>query len=216
VEETEPYWDDYVTAGIAPFPYDEEETEPDWDIYVTDGIVPFPHYTEPEETTDYLILGDIAVPTEDCTTPTNTPPTTAPISLFTLSTDSSGGIPPTSDFIIGTIPLPSFTPTPIPTPTGTEIHYTTPPPTNTATLGTFPVPVTEAEILPAPTVLGDTDGDENLTIGDVIRLSRHLVGTYKLSPQEKANADVDGNGVVDVADAFMLTQRIANIIDEFK
>jgi hypothetical protein len=94
-----------------------------------------------------------------------------------------------------------------PVPTGT-----TPKPSDTT--ATTPKP-SGTTVKVEPTVVGDVDDNGKVDIGDVILLSKYLVGTADLNAQQKANADTTKDGEVDVTDNFKIVQFIANIISQF-
>jgi hypothetical protein len=58
-------------------------------------------------------------------------------------------------------------------------------------------------------VRGDVTGEGIVDGVDADRVLEAVVGTRALSPAERAAADVDGDGDVDVADAQLIRQRSA-------
>lgn len=70
-------------------------------------------------------------------------------------------------------------------------------------------PTTEAPTDPE-TVQGDLDGDGEISVTDVIVLTRHLLCTSPMEPEAAAFADVTGDGEVDVFDLAMLKRMLLN------
>jgi mannan endo-1,4-beta-mannosidase len=135
-------------------------------------------------------------------TPTSTPtatPTATPTESQTTATASSSA---TSSSTFQSTATNSTTSAY--TPTGT-----TAPPTNTPSQTTA---TTAGQV--APKLLGDVNDDSKVDIADVILLSRYLVGTAQLTPQQRANANVESpqNPDIDVNDTFKIVQYVANII----
>ena len=55
--------------------------------------------------------------------------------------------------------------------------------------------------------IGDLDGDNAVTVNDVLYLVRHLNG-YANYPVNPLTADIDGNGKVDIFDALYLARHL--------
>ena len=58
---------------------------------------------------------------------------------------------------------------------------------------------------------GDINGDESVSITDLINLRRYLAGLSTLNPKGKAAADLDGNGIVTITDLIRLRRRLAGL-----
>ena len=101
-------------------------------------------------------------------------------------------------------------------PIGSEI------PTEPATEETGEMPVTARRDPPHCNphkdeyyVLGDTTNDTTLDIMDVIAMNKFLPGAKELAPAVKNACDVNGDGVVDSSDSFLILKRVLGIIDKF-
>lgn len=57
-------------------------------------------------------------------------------------------------------------------------------------------------------MLGDLNGDEDVTIADVVILNRHVLGKEKLTDAQLAFADVNGDGDVTIADVVVLNRVV--------
>ena len=64
---------------------------------------------------------------------------------------------------------------------------------------------------PSP-VLGDINGDGNITIADAIMLQKHIANIIVIDGGLINEADVTNDGAITIADAIMLQKHIANII----
>jgi hypothetical protein len=62
-------------------------------------------------------------------------------------------------------------------------------------------------------LLGDVDGDANLSPLDAVLILQYVVGTQTLTPAQFARADVDGNAVVNSLDASFILAFLAGNID---
>ena len=57
-------------------------------------------------------------------------------------------------------------------------------------------------------MLGDLNGDEDITIADVVILNRHVLGKEKLADAQLAFADINGDGDVTIADVVILNRVV--------
>lgn len=57
------------------------------------------------------------------------------------------------------------------------------------------------------------DDDDVVDIMDVIKLNKYLLGSAKLTPAQKANADVDANGSIDTTDSLILLKYIVELVE---
>ncbi len=62
---------------------------------------------------------------------------------------------------------------------------------------------------------GDITNDGNVTVSDVVRITRYSLGIYELTEEQKLSADVNGDGVVDVKDITLIMQYALGLIDSF-
>ena len=60
-------------------------------------------------------------------------------------------------------------------------------------------------------VLGDVDGDENVTVMDASFIQRRLAGMNDCDNFSEPAADVDGNGVIEIIDATYIQRYSATI-----
>lgn len=60
-------------------------------------------------------------------------------------------------------------------------------------------------------VLGDADGDGDVTINDVTCIQRVLAELPLIGGFSEAAADIDGNGAVEIADATLIQQWLAEM-----
>lgn len=68
-----------------------------------------------------------------------------------------------------------------------------------------------AEETVAPTVLGDVDGDGEVTILDATMIRRYEVQLGALSNQQQLAADVDGDGEITILDATWIQRYLISL-----
>ena len=127
---------------------------------------------------------------------------------------SGGNVDPTTPT---TAPVPTTEPTTAPTPT-TE-PTTAPVPTTEPT--TAPVPTTEPTTAPITTepttvppvsvILGDSNGDNLVTVADATLIQKVAAGFETLTDKYVKAADVDGNGTINIKDATLIQKYIVGI-----
>jgi len=64
-------------------------------------------------------------------------------------------------------------------------------------------------------ILGDADGDGDVTISDATAVQKHASEINILTGDRFLAADVNRDGVVDISDATLIQKYVADIIDEF-
>ena len=69
---------------------------------------------------------------------------------------------------------------------------------------------TGAEVV-VPVIKGDISGDGVVTIADLVRLNRHILGVSVLSGRQLEAADVNGNGTVNIQDLVLMNRHILGI-----
>lgn len=62
-------------------------------------------------------------------------------------------------------------------------------------------------------VKGDINGDGNITIADLVRLNRHILGISSLSGIQQTAADVNLNGSVNIQDLVLMNRHILGIAE---
>ncbi|MBQ4466176.1 MAG: carbohydrate-binding protein [Oscillospiraceae bacterium] len=81
---------------------------------------------------------------------------------------------------------------------------------------TVPTETTTAETQPTTTaaasVYGDTNDDDAVDIMDVIALNKYLLGSASLTPELKAQADVDRNGTIDATDSLTILKFVVELL----
>lgn len=127
---------------------------------------------------------------------------------------SGGNVDPTTPT---TAPVPTTEPTTAPTPT-TE-PTTAPVPTTEPT--TAPVPTTEPTTAPITTepttvppvsvILGDSNGDNLVTVADATLIQKVAAGFETLTDKYVKAADVDSNGTINIKDATLIQKYIVGI-----
>lgn len=125
---------------------------------------------------------------------------------------SGGNVAPTTPT---TAPVPTTEPTTAPTPT-TE-PATAPVPTTEPT--TAPVPTTEPTTAPITTeptdpatvILGDSNGDNLVTVADATLIQKVAAGFETLTDKYVKAADVDSNGTINIKDATLIQKYIVGI-----
>jgi hypothetical protein len=56
--------------------------------------------------------------------------------------------------------------------------------------------------------LGDINGDDRLTLQDVVLLLRTVLGTRVPAPGDVSTGDMSGDGILTIADVIQLLQKI--------
>ena len=64
-------------------------------------------------------------------------------------------------------------------------------------------------------ILGDVDGDSEVSIMDATAIQMHMASLKKLTDQQKKVADTDKDGEVSIMDATAIQLFVAKIIHEF-
>lgn len=67
----------------------------------------------------------------------------------------------------------------------------------------------------AASVLGDANGDGNVTSRDAVSILKNVAGIEKLDSQGLSQADVDSDGNVTAGDAVLILQKVSGIIKDF-
>ena len=57
-------------------------------------------------------------------------------------------------------------------------------------------------------IIGDVNGDEDITIADVVVLNRHVLGKYTLPAERLEFADVNGDGDITIGDVVVLNRHV--------
>ncbi|MBR5948051.1 MAG: choice-of-anchor J domain-containing protein [Clostridia bacterium] len=66
-----------------------------------------------------------------------------------------------------------------------------------------------------PELIGDVDGDGEVTAADALLAMRHAMGLEELSEEQLARADADGDGEVTMFDCLLIQRRAMEIISAF-
>ena len=61
-------------------------------------------------------------------------------------------------------------------------------------------------------LIGDTNGDGNVTIADATELQKHLANIVDFNDEQLAVADTNGDGSVSIADATQIQRYLAQLI----
>ena len=64
-------------------------------------------------------------------------------------------------------------------------------------------------------LLGDVNGDGQVTVVDATLIQKYIAGLVTLSDTQKAAADVNNDGSVSVIDATLIQKYIAGLISNF-
>jgi hypothetical protein len=64
-------------------------------------------------------------------------------------------------------------------------------------------------------ILGDVDGDGDVTTYDGVLIYQHVLELSKLADEQLSRADVDGDGDVTTYDGILVYQRVLEVIDKF-
>ena len=67
--------------------------------------------------------------------------------------------------------------------------------------------------IPAAVIIGDVNGDGDITSGDSVKLARYLVDMEEFSSRQLEASDVNHDGEVTAADAVMLAKYLVGLID---
>lgn len=65
-------------------------------------------------------------------------------------------------------------------------------------------------------ILGDLTGDDDITIGDVVVLNRHILGKSKLDNNKLAYADINKDGDITIGDVVVLNRHVIGKINLFE
>ena len=65
-------------------------------------------------------------------------------------------------------------------------------------------------------ILGDVNGDDDISVIDAILVMRHTINSNTLTPEQILVADVDSNGIVDIVDAILIQRYVIGMISSFK
>ncbi len=60
-------------------------------------------------------------------------------------------------------------------------------------------------------ILGDANGDGQVSSRDAVRIKQHIMGTHVLSEEEAALADVNADGMIDSRDALLIEQYVVGM-----
>ncbi|MBQ8927054.1 MAG: carbohydrate-binding protein [Oscillospiraceae bacterium] len=108
---------------------------------------------------------------------------------------------------------PTQAPTEAPTDAPTDAPAPTEAPTNAPEPTDAPTDAsTEAETLPPVTMWGDSEGDGDVDIIDVIAVNKDQLGSLVLTAQGRANADVNQNGTLEFADAVLIMKSLVDLV----
>ncbi len=72
----------------------------------------------------------------------------------------------------------------------------------------------EQEVIPALPMIGDVDGDGEVSILDVSEIQRHLAQYTTISDERFVYADADKNGDIDIFDASMIQRFLSQLVEE--
>jgi hypothetical protein len=64
-------------------------------------------------------------------------------------------------------------------------------------------------------ILGDVDGDSNITIMDATAIQRHVAKNLTLTDEQLALGDTDKDGKISVMDATAIQRYVAKLINKF-
>ncbi len=68
---------------------------------------------------------------------------------------------------------------------------------------------------PAADIIGDTDGDGEVTTADALLALRYVMGLDELDEEQLAQADVDGDGEVTMIDCLLIQRYVMGVIAAF-
>ena len=158
------------------------------------------HYyvaTAPDETSQEYVIEVSASEEETETTTEETTTTTTTTTTETTTTTTTSTTPET---------------------TTTTTTSTTPETTTTTTTSTTPettaTTTTEPETIPeeteVPVLIGDIDGDNQVSVKDIITVQRYLLGKESLSQEEYLLADLTNDQIVNIFDFIAMKQLVLN------
>ena len=178
--------------------------------------------TAPNETSQEYVIEISASEEETTTEETTTTPTTSTTPETTTTTTTST-TPETTTTTTSTTPETTTTTTTSTTPetTTTTTTSTTPETTTTTTTSTTPettttttTSTTETEPLPEetapPVLIGDIDGDNQISVKDIITVQKYLLGKEPLSAEEYLLADLTDDQIVNIFDFIAMKRIVLN------
>ena len=170
--------------------------------------------SEPETTTEETTTTTTTTETTTTTTTTTETTTTTTTSTTpeTTTTTTTSTTPETT-----TTTTTSTTPETTTTTTTTTTTSTTPETTTTTTTSTTPettTTTTEPETIPEetepPILIGDIDGDNEISVKDIITVQKYLLGKKPLSAEEYLLADLTDDQIVNIFDFIAMKRIVLN------
>jgi len=176
--------------------------------------------TTTEETTTTTTTTETTATTTTSTTPETTTTTTTSTTPETTTTTTTSTTPETTTTTTtSTTPETTTTTTTSTTPetTTTTTTSTTPETTTTTTTSTTPettTSTTEPETIPEetelPVLIGDIDGDNEISVKDIITVQKYLLGKEPLSEEEYLLADLTDDQIVNIFDFIAMKRLVLN------
>ena len=182
-------------------------------------IVEIPDYQEETITTTTSTTPETTTTTTTSTTPETTTTTTTSTTPETTTTTTTSTTPETTTTTTtSTTPETTTTTTTSTTPetTTTTTTSTTPETTATTTTSTTPetttTTTTETELIETEpsVIIGDIDGDNQLSVEDAILLEKYLHGEESLTEEKFFFADITNDDVVNIFDFIVLKKMLLN------